>query len=399
MSAPAILVEDVHKGFKIYHRRHSTLKEALVRRRRGVYEVVQVLDGISLSVPEGQTLAIIGRNGAGKSTILKVICGLINPDAGSVTVRGRVSTLLELGAGFAAEYSGTENVYLYGALMGLSRKFIDQRFDDIVAFSGVGQHIDNPVKTYSSGMYMRLAFAVAVHVDPDVLIIDEVLAVGDQAFQQKCYERAADLRARGKTICLVTHDLDAVQRFAERAVWIDGGKIAADGAPGDVVAQYLEAVEAEGVTQVAAQPPVAVEGLSILDPSGSPLATLKSGDPARVSFNLVAREPVEDAQITIRVLIPEDICVVSATTDGLGPVSLAPGVLHMACRFEYLALRPGGYRVEVSIRSPDGQVLNLVEPFHFSMLGTRVEGLAALPYHWEVASITAAASPRERLHS
>lgn len=395
MSQAAILAEDIHKSFRIYHRRHSTLKEALVRRRRGEYEVVQVLDGIDLAVPEGQTLAIIGRNGAGKSTILKVICGLVSPDAGTVTVRGRVSTLLELGAGFAAEYSGAENVYLYGALMGLGRRFIDERFADIVAFSGVGQHIDNPVKTYSSGMYMRLAFAVAVHVDPDVLIIDEVLAVGDQAFQQKCYERAADLRSRGKTIVLVTHDMDAVQRFAERAVWIDNGHIRADGAPGDVVAQYLDEVAATGTDRVAERPPVTVKHLDLRHASGASVGTLRSGEPATVTFDLVSGEAFDGVQVTLRVLIPEDICVVSATTDKLGPTGLAQGTTHVTCSFDSLAVRPGGYRVEVAVRSAAGDVLNRVEPLHFSILGTRVEGVASLPYRWEV-SASAEGGPQAR---
>lgn len=250
--APAIRVSGVHKRFRKFTVRggYTTLKTSLVNRMfRGKFPAgnyVDVLNGIDLEVARGTTLGIIGRNGSGKSTLLKVMAGILRADQGEVEVRGRVSPLIELGAGFHPDFSGRENVYLNGLVIGMSRAETEARYDAIVDFAGLADAIDDPVRTYSSGMYMRLAFSVAVHADPEILLIDEILAVGDEAFIGKCYERIAAFQEAGKTIVMVSHGLDAIERWCHEAVWIDRGRIAARGYPTSVARLYHAAAAEEG---------------------------------------------------------------------------------------------------------------------------------------------------------
>ena len=218
------MLEDVSKAFRIFSERNQSIKQALLRRRRGKYDDFWALRDVSFSVKEGTTFGIVGSNGSGKSTTLKLLAQILVPDQGSVKVEGRVSALLELGAGFHPDLTGRENVFLNGAILGLSRKTLNQRLEEIVDFAGLGTFIDNPVKTYSSGMYARLGFAVAVNVDPDILLIDEVLAVGDESFQRKCAERIGELRSGGRTVVLVSHNLSSIQAMCDTAAWIDQGE-------------------------------------------------------------------------------------------------------------------------------------------------------------------------------
>ena len=224
-------VSHLSKRFRLFHERHQSLKQSLLNRRRSNYEDFWALRDISFDVHEGETFGIIGHNGSGKSTLLKCLTKILQPDEGSVAVNGSISALLELGAGFHPELSGRENVFLNAAILGVPRRHIEQRFDEIVEFSGLEKFIDTPVKNYSSGMFVRLGFAVAINVDPDVLIIDEVLAVGDADFQAKCGDKIADFRERGKTIVLVTHAMDDVVRLCKRAAWIDHGELRMLGSP------------------------------------------------------------------------------------------------------------------------------------------------------------------------
>ena len=236
---------------KIYRRfggrQFATLKSALLQRSLvrdlSPSETFTALDNISLTIPAGHTYGVIGRNGSGKSTALKIVAGITKPTTGQVRVRGRISALIELGAGFHPEISGRENVYINGTMLGLSKREIARRFDEIVAFAELENFIDAPVKTYSSGMYMRLGFAVAIHADPEVLLVDEVLAVGDEGFNRKCLDKFAELRRAGKTILLVTHSLGVVERFCDTALWLDRGRARAHGDPRRVIGAYLMAVE------------------------------------------------------------------------------------------------------------------------------------------------------------
>src|SRR5207249_11458399 len=245
---PAIELTNVTKIYRRYTgRQFSTLKSALLQRSilRDLQpsETFPALTDVSFSVPKGATYGVMGRNGSGKSTALKLVAGITKPTMGTVHVEGRISALIELGAGFHPEISGRENVFINGIMLGLTKRQIHERFDEIVDFAELREFIDAPVKTYSSGMYMRLGFAVAIHVDPDVLLVDEVLAVGDEGFTHKCLDKFGEFRRRGKTILLVTHSLPLVERFCDEAIWLDGGRALAHGDPKRVIDAYLTKVE------------------------------------------------------------------------------------------------------------------------------------------------------------
>ena len=238
MSSAAVRVEDVWKQFRLYHERNQSLKSTITRGRRSRFEEFWALQGIDFVIPHGESFGIIGSNGSGKSTLLKCLAGILVPDKGSITHNGRVVALLELGAGFHPELSGRENVYLNAAILGLSRTEIAKTFDDIVEFSGLEQFIDSPVKNFSSGMVVRLGFAVAAHVNPEILVIDEVLAVGDAAFQQRCYERIQEFHREGRTIILVSHGLAQVTQLCGQAAWIEKGRLRGLGPAIEVVSDY-----------------------------------------------------------------------------------------------------------------------------------------------------------------
>jgi lipopolysaccharide transport system ATP-binding protein len=242
-AAPAIAVRGVHKHYLLYASPAQRFGDLLLRRQSGARRF-HALDGIDLQVARGETVGLLGRNGAGKSTLLSIIAGVVQPTAGTVEVNGRVGALLELGAGFHPEYSGLDNARLAASLLGLTRREIEQRLDGIVAFADIGEHIEQPVRTYSSGMFVRLAFAVHAALEPEVLIVDEALAVGDAAFQAKCYRRLRELKEHGSAILLVTHDIQTVRLFCERAVWLDHGRVRMEGSPQDVGNAYLEALYA-----------------------------------------------------------------------------------------------------------------------------------------------------------
>ena len=235
-----IELSDIGKSYKIYHRPIDRIREMYSLRRRTYHANFQALEDINLAIPKGQTVGIIGPNGSGKSTLLEIICGTLTPTRGTRKVQGRISALLELGAGFNPAFSGRENVYLNASLIGISKEEIDARFDQIVEFSGISDFIEHPVSTYSSGMYVRLAFAVAINTDPDILIVDEALAVGDIRFQRKCYRRFAELQKAGKTILFVTHSVDLVQAHCSNAIYLKNGRIASEGDPKHVIQEYLE---------------------------------------------------------------------------------------------------------------------------------------------------------------
>lgn len=251
----AVEAKDVSKNFKIYLDRGYNLRDHALTRHRGRYEDRVVLQNISFSVKKGEALGIIGENGCGKSTMLKLLTGIMYPDSGSVVMDGRVSALIELGAGFHPDMTGRENIYTNAAIFGLSRREIDARLDDIIAFSELGAYIDNPVRTYSSGMYMRLAFSVAINVDADILLVDEILAVGDAAFQAKCFNRMREIKAKGTTIVLVSHSLGQVEQLCDHCIWINHGHIEAEGSPRSVTRSYMEYASAkQGPLISAAQP-------------------------------------------------------------------------------------------------------------------------------------------------
>ena len=240
MSENSIEIRNMSKSFKIMYDKPLTLKDRLISWKRNKYEMRTVLHDITLDIKKGETVALIGVNGSGKSTLLKIMTKILYPNKGTVKTYGKLSSLLELGAGFHPDFTGRENIYFNAAIFGLSRQEIDKRMDEIIEFSELGAFIDNPVRVYSSGMYMRLAFSIAINVDAEILLIDEILAVGDQHFQVKCFKKLEELKNSNKTIVIVTHNLQQVNELCSRAIWVQNGVIKLDGNPKEVVKAYLE---------------------------------------------------------------------------------------------------------------------------------------------------------------
>jgi len=394
---PALVVEGLSK----LYRRSSpgdqlrTLKSALLEGTliRGLAPgaAITALDGVSFAVAPGQAFGVIGGNGSGKSTLLKVVAGILKPSAGRVEVRGRVAALIELGAGFHPEISGRENVYINGAVLGLSRREVDRRFDDIVAFSGLGDFLDEPVKTYSSGMYVRLGFAVAVHTEPEVLLVDEVLAVGDEAFAHRCLRRIEEHLAGGGSLLFVSHDLDLVETLCDRALWLDRGRPRLVGEPRRVVDAYRQAVaEEEGREHLeakarregrvrpaapAGEAPAAGEGeeagvlrwgsrraeienarLLVGPPaSAGERYHLESGEPVAFEIEARAAEPLTDFVFGVAVATPRGVECWGTNTDLAGLEARrfeGRGRVRLVC--PALRLGPGEYLVDVAVHARDG---------------------------------------------
>lgn len=237
-----IQVKDVTKKFRIYYDKGGTLKEKILFRNRNKYEDRWVLKGINLNIKKGETVGLIGENGSGKSTLLKLLTRIIYPDNGEIKINGKVSSLLELGAGFHPDMTGRENIYMNASIFGLTKEEIDRRLDDIIAFSELEEFIDNPVRTYSSGMYMRLAFSVAINVEAEILLIDEILAVGDAAFQKKCFDKISELKNMNKTVVIVSHDTNNLKKLCDKVIWLSNGKISTEGESEYIISEYMEHV-------------------------------------------------------------------------------------------------------------------------------------------------------------
>lgn len=246
MNEIAVRIDNVSKRFRMYHERNQTIKAAIMRGRTSVHEDFWALHDVSFDVPTGSTFGLIGSNGSGKSTLLKCLANIYYPNKGSITHFGRIAAMLEVGSGFHTELSGRENIFLNGSILGMARKEITAKFDEIVAFSGVEQFIDQPVKNYSSGMYVRLGFAIAINVDPDILVVDEVLAVGDADFQAKCFQKFKDFKKAGKTVILVSHSMPTVREMCDRAAWLSHGELKAVGEAGPTIEAYETSVAGTG---------------------------------------------------------------------------------------------------------------------------------------------------------
>lgn len=238
MTEVAVNIDHVSKKFRLYKERNQSLKSAIMRRRKSVHEDFWALNDVSFGINKGETFGLVGDNGSGKSTLLKCMAQILYPDKGSIATKGRVAALLEVGSGFHPELSGRENIFLNGSILGMAKQEIVKKFDSIVDFSGVSEFIDQPVKNYSSGMYVRLGFSVAIHVDPDILLVDEVLAVGDETFQQKCAGKFVEFRREGKTVIIVSHALGTMITMCDRLAWLNHGELQTVGEPESVVAAY-----------------------------------------------------------------------------------------------------------------------------------------------------------------
>ena len=366
------------KLYRRYGRRHTvgTLKSALLsgagRRALSPDAAVQALCDLSFEIAPGEMVGVVGANGSGKSTLLKLLAGIVRPTSGSVTVRGRLAALLELGAGFHPEISGRDNIEINGLLLGLSRRQIAERFDAIVRFAQLEEFLDAPLKTYSSGMAVRLGFSIAAHSDPEVLLVDEVLAVGDEAFSHRCLEKFAEFERAGKTIVVVSHDLALVAERCRRAIWLDGGRLTADGPARETVALYRERVaQEEGGRRLAAarEAPGAsvslplrigsgqasVEEVRLLDGEGNPAGRISSGEPAALEMRVRAAAPLSDFVFGFAVSTVSGTSVFGANTDidGFLPSEFAgPG--RVTLEIPAFALAPGVYSIDAAAHARDG---------------------------------------------
>lgn len=347
-----IEVEDISKRFTIHHERNQTLKERILHPRSGSSEIFDALSDINFTVEQGETLGIVGHNGSGKSTLLKCICGVLKPTTGQIRLRGNLAALLELGAGFQHELSGRDNVYLYGSMLGFTRKMVDAIFDEVVAFSELEHFIDTPVKFYSSGMYVRLAFAVAVNVNPDILVVDEVLAVGDERFQAKCIDRIRHFQREGRTILLVTHQADTVRAICDRAIVLDHGNMIADGP----VTEALQIFRGRLLGDVVDHRPggagvVTIDGLTA--PSGS--FEVRHGGNLHFDATLTCDHAVS-GNLVIEVFTRTGL-LVSRNDAEAAPVSLRPGVNKIGVDLADVPLLDGVYDINVGLVEPQGATM------------------------------------------
>ncbi len=409
MANLAIQIKNVSKRFRVYHQRNTSLKQALVDRQRGRFEEFWAVSDVSVDVPEGESLGIIGENGSGKSTLLKCVAGILIQDKGTIAVQGRLASLLEVGAGFHPDFTGRENIYLNGAILGLPRRYITTILDDIVSFAELEQFIDNPVKTYSSGMYMRLGFAIAVNLDPDIMLIDEVLAVGDEAFQRRCMERINAIRAEGRTLVFVSHALESVRAICDRCLWLDHGAARMLGGVDSVLAAYLaevdrrEAAELE-VTEIAevdtspGRMGVRITAIDFSGPDG-PTTVLNTGDPLTISVGYAAPEPLRGARFSITFLRGDGAPILTVPTDDLetGDAALPrEGVVRLA--LPGVPFLEGFYSVTVDITEiATGQHykrLERVRPFRVHSADHREVGMALLGHSWELPQVTSRVARR-----
>jgi ABC-2 type transport system ATP-binding protein len=346
-------VEGISKKFKIHHGRHQSLKERLLHPKSGSTEVFHALRDINFKVDTNETVGLLGHNGSGKSTLLKCICGVLQPTSGSIRLRGSLAALLELGAGFQTELSGRDNVYLYGAMLGFSKKMVDGIFDDVVDFSEIEQFIDTQVKFYSSGMYVRLAFAVAVNVDPDILVVDEVLAVGDERFQAKCIDRIQTFQNEGRSILLVTHNADQVRSICDRAIVLENGRMIADGPTHESLRIFREHLMDSATEHDRSGVFANISIDSITTPSGS--FDVRSGAGMHFDVNIVT-QTAYSGNFVMEIFTRGGLLVSRSDAKG-SPVNLTPGANRITIDLPQVPLLDGVYDVNVGVVDPHGNTV------------------------------------------
>ena len=406
----AIVFEGVSKSFR-GPRAYRSLREDLVGavrnsvRRRGAAQAVVALDDVSLTIPEGQSFALIGANGAGKTTALKLASRIMYPTAGTLRVRGRVGALIEVGTGMHPELTGRENVDLYGRILGFSRADIQRRFDDIVAFADIGPALDQPVKQFSSGMQLRLGFALASHLEPDILLVDEAIAVGDAGFQYRCVERMSDLVREGRTLVFVSHNMSAMETLCERAVLLDHGRVTEDGPAREVIRSYLHGVEAQLMAEARREAAPGSAELSILDvtlhdETGRQVDDVPAGTTLTVRLHFRAARaiprPIFEVGLSDGRIGP--FALASMLIDGQAPVEIS-GEGHVDCTFDELPLFPRLYEIWGGVRGGAGfgdlvdwqrlrlfRVTGEIEAGPGAVSHSLTNAPVRLPYSWRVAS-------------
>lgn len=385
-SGPAISIENLGKRYDVgrlhdpnqglRHVIESALRSPLAAFRKKLHSKrtreFWALRGVSLQISPGEVVGIIGSNGAGKSTMLKLLSRITVPSEGKIRINGRVASLLEVGTGFHQELTGRENIFLNGAILGMSRAEIIRKFDEIVEFSEIGDFLETPVKRYSSGMYVRLAFAVAAHLDPEILIVDEVLAVGDAAFQKKCLGKMSSFAQSGRTVLFVSHHLEAVRTLCQRAIWIQGGHLREDGPADDVVEHYFNSLSA--VSEVSLQNQnygFSLNRIALKNENGIPTAQFAPGDDMIVEVEYRADRPLPEPYITLGINGKNGSCfTANMLLDGHRPAVLS-GEGKFSCRFKAMPILPQSYSVKLGVRTKNGndQVIDYTEVAFFNVAG------------------------------
>jgi lipopolysaccharide transport system ATP-binding protein len=398
LSQPAISVRGISKRYQLGERdvMHGSLRDAIVRRAAPILHVgrrrarptakrewISALENVTFDVTTGEVVGVIGRNGAGKTTLLKILSGITDPTAGEAKVWGRIGALLEVGTGFHPDLTGRENVFLNGAILGMRRREIERNFDEIVAFAEVERFIDTPVKRYSSGMQLRLAFAVAAHLEPEILIVDEILAVGDASFQRKCLGKMGEVSGAGRTVLLVSHNMSAITQLANRCIWLDSGRIREIGVPADVVAHYLSdghtslepgyadlrGAELRQLTEKQTHKDVLFESVRLIDAEGDTSGVFFEHEPLRIELGLRSGVRAERLEILVKVFTLEG-ALVCTLLSGLMEIDLVPGPLEVAVEVPRLSLRPGRYQLDLYVLTslPQDDIRGAIE---FDVAGAR----------------------------
>ena len=411
-------VRNVKKKFRVYADRGATLKEHTLFRNRRSYEDHWVLKGISFQVRKGEAVGLIGENGCGKSTTLKMLTRILYPDEGTITMRGRVSSLIELGAGFHPDLTGRENIYTNASIFGLKKQEIDRRMEEIISFSELEEYIDHPVRTYSSGMYMRLAFAVAINVDADILLIDEILAVGDAAFQAKCFQRLQEIKARGTTIVIVSHSLSQIEQICERTIWLDDGVIRLEGKPRNVHPDYInymikknqkreEKQKKEARTEAAPEEnsaekadgqnsgnekrsgsgEVRMERVRVLNAAKQEETSFSPDEPIRILIDYEAKKPLSNAVVGIAIYRSDQTYIYGTNSliDTSEPVHLE-GCGTIELLIDRMPVANGNYTVDLALHRPDGLNYDFWKEVCTLHIADRVQtpGVIYLPHRWKI---------------
>ncbi len=408
---PAILLKGISKEFKqtTLSRDYITLKSLLLnpfsRKRRPKDTTRVVFQNLDLEIPQGTSLGIIGRNGSGKSTLLKVMTGIYKPDSGTVRMNGRVSSLIELGAGFHPEFTGRENVFINGTILGLNRKEIEKRFDRIVRFAELEPFMDVPVRTYSSGMYVRLGFSVAVNVDPDILLVDEVLAVGDESFSRKCVDKMTAFKKAGKTIVLVTHDLPTVERFCDQALWLESGCIQAQGEPRQVIDAYRQEVARRDDDRFKEEQAscneaerfisrnrwgngdIEITGVRLMDNQGQERHIFHDGEDLFLEMDVQVHRSTSDVVFGVAIFDGKGTCCYGTNTN-LDAITLPSFSTsgRIGVKFEKIHLIEGTYFLDVAVHALDGHAYDYQSGCtSFAVRSTRKDsGIYRIPHSWNI---------------
>lgn len=394
----AITVEGLGKKFRLMQDRNWTLKATLLAGHRTRYEEFWALRDVSFEIPTGETFGIVGGNGSGKSTLLKVLAGILRADEGSAVARGRLSALLELGAGFHPELTGRENVYLNGSILGFTSREIRNLFDDIVEFAELEQFIDEPVRNYSSGMYMRLGFSVAIHVEPEILLVDEILAVGDLTFQKRCLDRFARLRDEGRTIVVVSHDLDMIGRLCDSSVWINKGELASVGSSSSVLEDFISHDENSDVNvsdqthQLRLKPDDLVKSLELVDVNGHSMPSTASGQPALIRVRYDADKAGEPVTVALGLYRADGTHVSSINSGATTSAGNDVGVIEVDYEMSSLPVQSGTYEISIALHSRDMTKVfeRHTHLFRFEVdpvAGSHQTGLVALGGNWSAKNV------------